>query len=260
MRSGLRKRSKIKSNLIGSRSVIRSTYETSRPDGRAAPRAHRNIAIAGVFDEVPHDEKIRWEAHRLDDAELVFEPFDERRIGRSAFHAVALVEPIAAKITQVFGVGHRDGGGRRRLNRIAVMRAGECDVARREQGVGRGEGARTRRRRFDLQRLEVAVCFRQRRHGIERNVELLLGDLDVDSLDDLERVVARFRHVREEFAHLERRLDVEFVRHEFHAARVLHGFARADTEQHVVRLRVPLVEIIANRWSLPAADSSRARA
>ena len=51
-------------------------------------------------------------------------------------------------------------------------------------------------------------------------------------------------NVGEQLAHLRRRLHVELVGEELHPARVLHGLAGADAEQHVVRLRVALGEVV----------------
>ena len=73
---------------------------------------------------------------------------------------------------------------------------------------------------------------------------MFFGDPYVDALGDGEGVVAGFRHVRKEFAHLLGRLDVELIHHELHAARILDRLARPDAQQHVVRLRVGPVEVV----------------
>ena len=77
-----------------------------------------------------------------------------------------------------------------------------------------------------------------------RDVELLLGDRDVDPIGDRQRVVAGLGNVGEEFAHLLGRLDVELVGQELHPARVLDRLAGSDAEQDVVRLCVIPTQVV----------------
>ena len=50
----------------------------------AAARAHADVAVAGVLDEVPHDQEVRREPHRLDDLQLVGEALDDPVVERAA--------------------------------------------------------------------------------------------------------------------------------------------------------------------------------
>ena len=166
-----------------------------RADRRAAAGADRDVAVTGVLDEVPHDQEIRREPHRVDDAEFVFHPLAQGGVGRRAFDPVAREQPLLADAAEIVLGG-------RLLGRF---------------GLG---------------------------HRIVGQVEHFVRDLDVDALDDLERVVARLRDVGEQLAHLFRRLHVELVGEELHPARVLHGLPSADAEQHVVGLRVALGQVV----------------
>src|SRR6187402_211113 len=70
-RSGLRKRSKMRSKSIGSTSVIRMDQATSDP--AAAPRPDRNPPLARVADEVPDDQEVALVPHLPDHRDLVVE-------------------------------------------------------------------------------------------------------------------------------------------------------------------------------------------
>ena len=63
-------------------------------------------------------------------------------------------------------------------------------------------------------------------------------------LGHLDRGVARFREVLERLAHFFLGLHVELVVLEAHAVRVVHGRARADAQQVVLRLRVLAREVV----------------
>ena len=83
-----------------------------RAAGRAPPPGtHADPVVAGVLDEVPHDEEVRREPHVVDDLELVGQPLHDRVREPCA---PPLPGPLHREVAQVVGVGRRSprGAGR----------------------------------------------------------------------------------------------------------------------------------------------------
>ena len=68
---------------------------------RAAPRTHADVRLAGVADEVPHDEEVRAEPHVGDDLQLVGQPLDDV-VGHRL--APPLARPLEGEVVEVLGV------------------------------------------------------------------------------------------------------------------------------------------------------------
>ena len=157
--------------------------------GRAAPaRPDPDAARLGVADEVPDDEEVRGEPHRLDDVELEVD-------------ALAHV--------------HRE------VVAVALLRA------------------------FDRQLAQVRVLVVPFGDGERREDRVPELELDRGPLGDEQRVVACFRRLAEQMAHLLRALDVELVAVELEPVRVALQRAGLHTQQRVVGLRVFLLRVVA---------------
>ena len=108
MRSGFRNRSKSRSYLSGSISVMRRAHETIEPAALPRPGADGDALLARVADEVGDDQEVRREAHLLDDGHLVGQALaillgrNGRRIGRGQLRQAAL-EPLAREVAEVVG-------------------------------------------------------------------------------------------------------------------------------------------------------------
>ena len=117
-RPGLRNRSNSRSYLIGSMSTMRRQYATHEPAALPRPGPTRMPLRLRVAHEVPHDEEVRREAHRLDDVELVLDALDhvQRRVV-----AVALLRALHRELAQVgvlvVALRHRE----RRQDRLAEL-------------------------------------------------------------------------------------------------------------------------------------------
>ena len=74
MRSGLRKRSKSRSYCERIDVGDAQRVGDHRAGRRAAARAHRDVVLAGVADEVPDHQEVAGEAHLVDHLDLVVEP------------------------------------------------------------------------------------------------------------------------------------------------------------------------------------------
>ena len=160
----------------------------ARPGRAPAPGPDADPALAGVAHEVPYDEEVGGEPHRLDDAELVVEPFRHRRGDR----------------VSVAG----GGAGVGQLPQVGVL----------------------------------VVPGRGRERGEHRVAEF---DLDVGSLGDEERVVARVLVVGEHGAHLRRGLQVELLAFELEAFGVVAGRPGLHAEERVVGFGVGPVGVVA---------------
>ena len=60
-------------------STMRRQYATHEPAALPRPGPTRMPRDSRVAHEVPHDEEVRGEAHRLDDAELELDALERRR-------------------------------------------------------------------------------------------------------------------------------------------------------------------------------------
>ena len=110
---------------------------------------------------------------------------------------------------------------------------------------GPGRDAVARLGAFDGELSEVGVfvvTLRRRERGQHRVAEL---DLDVGALGDEQCVVARLLVVREQVAHLLRRLQVELVGVELEALGIALHRAGLHAEQRVMRLGVFAVRVVA---------------
>ena len=65
--------------------------------GRASARPNQNVLLAGETDKVPDHEEVVGEPHRLDDAELIFEPVADL----SNVMSVEVLHSIPAQVLQV---------------------------------------------------------------------------------------------------------------------------------------------------------------
>ena len=166
-----------------------------RADRRAAPRAHRNPAVARVFDEVPYDQEIGRESHLRDHFELVVEAGAQARIVCDPVFVEPFAQPKLAELAQILGIASR--------------------------GV-----------------------VRFARHGVLRQMKDLFGNPDVDPIGDARRILTGLGIVAPQVVHLRRALEIELIGVEFHPVRIGNGLARADAEQHVVRRRVFLFEVV----------------
>ena len=75
---------------------------------------------------------------------------------------------------------------------------------------------------------------------------MVLAELKVDltPLRDLDRVRERLRMLREQRRHFVRILDVELLRLEFHARRIVDRLAHLDRHEDVLRARVRTGQIM----------------
>ena len=69
-------------------------------------------------------------------------------------------------------------------------------------------------------------------------------ELDLTAFCDLYRVGECLRVLREQRRHFVRILDVELLRLELHAGRVIHGLAHLNRHQHVLNARIRLSQIM----------------
>ena len=90
----------------------------ARPGRAAPPRADPDGALAGVAEQVPDDQEVRREAHRLDDAELVLEALHD--VGRDRV-AVAFRGAGERQLAQVRVLVVTGGGREGRQDGVAEL-------------------------------------------------------------------------------------------------------------------------------------------
>ena len=100
-------------------------------------------------------------------------------------------------------------------------------------------GKAVRAELFEIGQRGVAL-----RHLEFRQVVLAEGELQIAHLRDLPRVFDRAGVLGEKRLHLLRRAEVEVLRLVAHPVLVVHGLARLDAQQHIVRVGVRLRKIV----------------
>ena len=101
---------------------MRRQKATHEPAALPRPGPTRIPPRLRVVDDVPHDQEVRGEAHRLDDAELVLQPLEHDR-GRRL--AVPVLRPFDRELAQVRRLGVTLGHREARQHRVAEL---ELDV------------------------------------------------------------------------------------------------------------------------------------
>ena len=99
---------------VGDAQAVRDARARRAPP----PGTHADPTRAGVTEEVPHDQEVGGEAHRLDDAQLELDALEHLGAGRDA---VAVLRALDAELAQVgvFVVTLRRG--ERRQHRVAEL-------------------------------------------------------------------------------------------------------------------------------------------
>ena len=90
--------------------VVFDRVEIGDPEGvghrttgsRPTARAHTNVVVPGMFDEVPGDQEICREPHAVNDTKLIVDAVDHISI---EVIAPAFVGTLICQVAQIFGVG-----------------------------------------------------------------------------------------------------------------------------------------------------------
>ena len=158
-----------------------------RAGARAAPRAHRDTAVARPAHEIGHHQEIAGEAHAVDDLEFMQQSLPvilRRRVRRQA---------VAVQFLLQVALGHR---------------------------------------------LQVVFCALVLRNGKGRQRVLAEVELKVTAFGDLDAVLQRRRHVREQPLHLRATAQVLLFRVVARAPGVFQEAALVDAHAHLVGIEI----------------------